>query len=583
MKTETTEMHFLPTTVEEIERLQWNQPDVILITGDTYIDVPSSGATVIGRILQSHGFKVAIIAQPDLTDNKDITRLGEPKLFWGITGGLVDSMVANYTASKKRRKQDDMTPGEINNLRPNRAVIAYVNAIRQNFKETVPFVIGGIEASLRRLTHYDFWDNKLRRSILFDAKADYLVYGMGEKTIIQLAQALKNKTETNDIRGLCYIDQNPLDEYIELPSYEKCFEDKKAFIKMFHLMYNNSDPITAQGLYQKHGNRYLIQNPPQENLSEKEIDDIYDLPFTQDPHPYYASKGKIRALDTVRFSITTHRGCYGECSFCSIAVHQGRHIISRSEKSILKEAHNYIEHKDFKGIINNVGGATANMYGFDCSKKKKDGSCENKKCLFPETCTTLKVNHERQIHLLNKIQSIPKIKRVFIASGIRYDLINEDKKAGREYLTQIIKHHISGQMKIAPEHTTDHVLKLMKKPSSDTLITFIKNFNDIKTKIDKDIFLTYYFIAAHPGCTKNDMVSLKSFISQNLFLLPEQVQIFIPLPSTWSAIMYYTEEDPFTGNKIFVEKDLNHKIKQKETITLNKKGKAHPSKRKHGR
>ncbi|MBU0474771.1 MAG: YgiQ family radical SAM protein [Bacteroidetes bacterium] len=562
---------FLPTTVYEAKELGWNKLDIILVSGDTYVDSPYIGIAILGKILMDKGFRVGIIAQPDINTNNDITRLGEPELFWGVTGGSVDSMVANYTASKKKRRNDDYTPGGENNRRPDRAVIAYTNLIRRNFKNTKPIIIGGIEASLRRITHYDFWSNKLRRSILFDSKADYLVYGMGEKTIIEIAQKLKKEKTIVGIRGLSYISDENKYEYLQLPSFEETVEDKNKFIEMFNTFYLNNDPLSAKGLVQKHGDKFLIQNPPQFNPTTEEMDYYHDLQFERETHPYYRKWGEVKALDTIRFSINTHRGCYGECNFCAIAVHQGQTISGRSEKSILNEAKEFTKFKNFKGNISDVGGPTANMYGFECAKKIKLGNCDDKRCVAPTTCKALKPTHKPQIDLLKKLRKLDGIKKVFVASGIRYDMVLDDKLYGEEYLKEIVQHHTSGQMKIAPEHSEDKVLELMGKPGKRYLTDFRDKFYKYSKEVGKNQFLTYYMIAAHPGCTENDMHKLKEFTSEKLEISPEQVQIFTPTPSTYSTLMYYTEIDPFTGKKLFVEKDPNKMIIQKNIATAKRK------------
>ncbi|MDA3799737.1 MAG: YgiQ family radical SAM protein [Kiritimatiellae bacterium] len=559
---------FIPTTQEELEKREIKQLDIILITGDAYIDSPFSGVSVIARVLESNGYSIGIIGQPDLT-TKDITRLGEPRLFWGVTGGCIDSMVANYTALKKKRNDDDYTPGGINDKRPDRACMAYTNLIRRNFKETKPIVLGGLEASLRRLAHYDYWNNKVRKSILLDAKAEVLVYGMSDRTIVQLADAFANNSSYTDIRGICYISNIPPtnQNVIELKPFDKVSKDKQNFIEFFKTFYENNDPINAKGLYQKFDTRYVIQNPPAEHLSENELDDIYKLPFANDVHPYYKKMGKVKAMETIKFSISTHRGCYGECNFCSIAVHQGRRIRSRSEQSIISEAKSFLKDKSFKGRIGNVGAATANMYKIDCNIKQKSGACKNKRCMYPTMCKDLPVSHKAQIDLLNDLSSLPGIKQAVVASGVRYDLINADNSFGTKYLENLIKKHISGQMKIAPEHTSPEILDLMGKPSAKVLKDFKNKFYNITKKLNNKMFLTYYFIAAYPGCSYKEMHDLKRFVSNELRLTPQQVQIFTPLPSTWAAVMYYTELNPFTNEKLIVAKDPVQKRKQKDILT----------------
>ncbi len=561
---------FLPTTKKELKEFGWNKLDIILISGDTYVDSPYMGIAILGNILVDKGFRVGIIAQPDINSAFDITRLGEPELFWGVSGGSVDSMVSNYTASKKRRKQDDYTPGGENNKRPDRAVMTYTNLIRRNFKNTKPIIIGGIEASLRRVAHYDYWSNKLRRSILFDSKADYLVYGMGEKTTIEIATKLQKGKSIIGVRGLSYISNENNYKYLQLPSFEETVNDKYKFIEMFDAFYLNNDPLSAKGLVQKHGERFLIQNPPQYNPTTEEMDYYHDLKYERETHPYYRKDGSVRALDTIRFSINTHRGCYGECNFCAIAVHQGQTISGRSEKSIINEAKEYAKMKNFKGNISDVGGPTANMYGFECAKKLKLGSCDDKRCVAPSTCKTLKPTHKPQIDLLKKIRKLDGIKKVFVASGIRYDMVLDDKQYGNEYLKEIVQHHTSGQLKIAPEHSEDKVLELMGKPGKRYLTEFRDKFYQYSKEVGKNQFLTYYMIAAHPGCTESDMHKLKEFTSSKLSISPEQVQVFTPTPSTYSTLMYYTEIDPFTGKKLFVEKDIAKTILQKNIVVAKK-------------
>lgn len=558
---------FLPTTMEEVKKLGWNYLDIILISGDTYIDSSYNGTALIGKWLYKHGFKVGIIAQPDINSDIDIKRLGEPKLYWAVSAGCVDSMVANYTATKKKRRSDDFTPGGENTKRPDRASIAYTNLIKRYFKNSeAPIVLGGIEASLRRITHYDYWSNNLRRPLIFDAKADILSYGMGEKSMLELARAIRDKKDWRDIRGLSYISKEIKEGYLELPSYENCVKDKKEFIKAFETFYHNCDSILSKGLYQKCGDRYLIQNPPSENFSSRELDAIYSMDFERDVHPYYKKMGEVRALDTIKTSVITHRGCYGECNFCAIAIHQGRTVISRTEDSIVDEVKEITKMKKFKGNIADVGGPTANMYQVECKKKLKFGACQDRRCLYPQKCPALKIDHSKQIDLLKRLKGIDKIKKIFIASGIRYDMILDDKKCGQMYMEEIIKDHVSGQMKIAPEHTEDKVLSLMGKQGKAPLKEFKEKFYQINKKLGKKQFLTYYLIAAHPGCNEKDMLDLKRFASAELRVNPEQVQIFTPTPSTYSTLMYYTEMDPFTGKKLFVEKDNGKKQKQKDIL-----------------
>ena len=557
---------FLPTTQAELKKLKWDKLDIILITGDVYIDSPFSGVSVIGHLLLDAGFRVGIIAQPDPGSSDDISRLGEPELFWGITGGCMDSLVANYTATKKKRRSDDLTAGGKNNRRPDRACVVYANLIRRYFKDTRPLVLGGIEASLRRIAHYDYWSDSIRRSILFDTRADFLVYGMAEKAILELATALQNHRDTQDVRGICYIAAQKPDDFLELPAFEEAAADKNAFAAMFNLFYKNNDPLTARGMVQRHGPRFLIHNPPQPALTTSELDMIYALNFTRAVHPFYQAQGKVQAMDTIRFSITSHRGCFGECNFCSIGVHEGRAVISRSENSVISEAQKLAALPDFKGYILDVGGPSANMYGMNCRRKQTQGGCPHKRCLYPHVCANLNVDHEKQINLLRRLRKIKGVRKVFVASGIRYDLLLADKKHCLNYMQELVAHHISGQLKVAPEHTAEKILKIMGKPGIEALLEFKAIFEKLNRDAGCRQFLTYYFIAAHPGCTDGDMRDLKAFASRKLKIHPRQVQIFTPTPSTYSSLMYWTGIDPATGGKIFVEKDAGKKQKQKDII-----------------
>ncbi len=564
---------FLPTTPEELKKLGWDSPDIIIVSGDTYIDSPFMGASLIARRLSEAGFKVGIIAQPGIGSGEDITRLGEPKLFWGITAGATDSMVANYTASGKRRKSDDFTPGGINDRRPDRATIAYTNLIRRYFKNTAPIILGGVEASLRRVVHYDFHDNALRRPILFDSKADILVYGMGERAVLELAEKLTRGEDFKDVKGICYISKTTCSDYITLPSFEAVKKSKEEFIRMFQLFYENNDPLNARGLCQKTGDRFLVQNPPADHLTSDEVDAVYDMDFTREVHPCYLKRGKVKAQDTIKFSLTTHRGCIGECNFCSITVHQGRRIISRSRKSVLREAKKIAALRGFRGYITDAGGPTANMYKVECKKKSDSGNCIKKRCLYPHICPSLNISHKHQIELLKSIAEIKGVKKVFLSSGIRHDIVMGDKKYGNKYLKAVIENHTSGQLKIAPEHTEDEVLEIMGKCGSDYLEAFRDKFYDLNKKTGKKQFLTYYIIAAHPGCREDHMRRCAGFFKRKLGASPEQVQIFTPTPSTYSTLMYYTGLNPFTGEKIFTERSQRGKENQKRIFTGGKKRK----------
>jgi uncharacterized radical SAM protein YgiQ len=490
-------------------------------------------------------------------------------------------MVANYTALKKPRKSDDYTPGGLNTRRPDRATIVYSNLIRHLVNKntdktlriskapclTAPIVLGGIEASLRRVAHYDFWDDAIRRSVLFDAKAGYILYGMAEKAVLEFAAALRDGQDPHSIRGLCYIAKEPPPGYLELPAYETVAQDKAAFTEMFHLFYRNNDPISAHGLVQKHADRYLVQNPPALTETQIELDAIYALDFERRQHPFYEQQGRVKALETIAFSISTHRGCYGECNFCAISVHEGTTVRWRSPESILAEAARLARDPDFKGYIQDLGGPTANMYGFECGRKLAKGICSVKRCVYPEVCPLMKVDHQPQIDLLRKVRQISGVKKVFVASGIRYDMLQCDKEHGDAYLREVVEHHVSGQMKVAPEHTQEQVLELMGKPGTASLLEFKTRFDDLNRLAGKRQFLTYYLIAAHPGCTEADMQNLRLFASRKLRIHPEQVQVFTPTPSTYSSLMYYTEIDPFTGQPLFVEKDARRKERQKEIVT----------------
>ena len=557
-----------------MRRSGWDRLDIILVSGDAYIDSPFIGTVVIGRVLADAGFRVGIIAQPDLK-GKDIRRLGEPKLFWGVSGGCVDSMVANRTASGKHRKQDDYTPGGENTRRPDRAVLIYTNLIRANFKNTRPVVLGGIEASLRRVAHYDYWSNAVRRSVLLDAKADYLLYGMAERAVLELAACLRKGEDPRAIRGLCYLAPEPPPAYLELPSYEEVAgrgknaspAGKKAFTRMFRLFYENNDPVTAQGLAQPHGGRYVIQNPPQPVLSPRELDHIHSLDYQLDLHPFHRQHGSVRALETIRFALVTHRGCYGECNFCAIAVHQGRTVSQRTRKSIVDEAERLTAHPAFKGRIHDVGGPTANMYGVECRRKPAKGACPDKRCLFPKICKGMTVDHSEQMRLLEELRGLKGMRQVVVSSGIRYDLILADRKNGLKYLRRVVRHHVSGQMKVAPEHCQDNVLACMGKPGRESLLKFRELFNRMTAEEGLPQFLTYYIIAAHPGCRQQDMAALKNFAGRELKVLPRQVQIFTPAPSTWSTLMYWTGENPFTGQPCFAEQDARARERQKAVLT----------------
>lgn len=564
---------FIPTTRKELDRLGWKSVDIILVSGDTYTDNSYNGTAIVGHWLIDHGFKVGIIAQPDVSSGDDISRLGQPELFWSVSAGCVDSMVANYTPAKKFRKDDDFTPGGRNDRRPDRACIAYTNLIKKHCKGK-PIVLAGIEASLRRIAHYDYWSDSIRRSILFDSKADALVYGMGELTNLEIARLMRDGKDWKDADGICRISSQKPDGCIELPSYEEVSdkEDRRQFMKAYSIFRRNSDPLTASPLCQKHGDRWLVQNRPRRCMTSEELDSAYGSDFENAVHPYYAKEGKVRAMDTVRNSLTTHRGCYGDCSFCAIAVHQGTTVVSRSEGSIIDEAGRIASSKGFDGVIRDVGGPTANMYGIECSKKEAHGRCEDRRCLGDRPCPKLRTDHSRQIALLDSISGIDGVRHVFVNSGIRHDMILADKDNGPPYLESLVSSHVSGQMKIAPEHVCDGVLRIMGKPSSDVLLGFKRMFDDCCRRLGKDEYLTYYFIAAHPGCRNEDMKELSRFCSRKLSIHPEQVQVFTPTPSTYSTAMWWCGCD-IEGKPVFVERSLPNRQHQKDIVVGNRNGK----------
>jgi uncharacterized radical SAM protein YgiQ len=564
---------FIPTTSAEMKERGWNALDVIIVSGDTYIDSSYNGAAIIGHWLIANGFRVGIICQPVTDSDVDIGRLGEPKLFWSVTAGCVDSMVANYTPTKKFRKDDDFTPGGVNDKRPDRACIAYANLIRR-FHKGAFVVLGGVEASLRRIVHYDFWSESLRRSILFDAKADAITYGMAERSNLELAQCLRDGRDWHGVRGLCYISKERPQDYLEMPSYEDCLRMQDNFINAFRTFYFNNDPKTAKGLVQRHADRFLVHNPPAELLDRDTLDDVYELDYENAVHPYYLEHGHVKAMETIRDSITTHRGCYGECNFCAIAVMQGRTVVSRSEESIVREAERMASRPDFNGIINDVGGPTANMYGFECAKKERMGACQDKRCLFPRPCPYLPIDHTKSVHMLAAVRAVPGVRKVAIASGIRYDMIIADRN-GDAYLRDVCAHHVSGQMKVAPEHVCDEVLRYMGKPGSDILLKFKDRFDAVNKELGKDQFLTYYLIAAHPGCTEAHMMELSAFCHEHLKTNPEQVQIFTPTPSTISTMMYYTHRNWENTENIKAEHSMQMKQRQKD-IVLNPAKKVRP-------
>jgi uncharacterized radical SAM protein YgiQ len=527
-------------TKKEMNTLGWERLDVILVSGDAYIDSPFSGVALIGKSLLAAGYKVGVISQPLTGD--DIMQLGVPNLYWGVTAGLTDSLVANYTASGKLRRSCDFTPGGENNKRPDRATIVYTNLIKQHSKEKKPIVLGGIEASLRRLTHYDLLKEKLLRPLLFDSKADFLIYGQGEIPAVMLAKG----EPTTSIPNLCYIAKEAPEGAVIYPSYEECIADKDTFGAFFKEFYADSSTLTRNITAQRCGDRFLIQNPAH-IMTSAELDKIHEADFERAVHPYDLQKGAVRGAETTKNSISAHRGCFGECSFCAISVHQGRMVTSRSEASIINEA------QRLKGTISDVGGATANMYGSECALMKRGTPCKDKSCLYPTPCPTLANSQKRYVELLAKLRGIAGIKKIFIASGIRCDMAIHDKNYGSKFIQDLAKHHTGGQIKLAPEHSDQSVLDYMGKSSMRYFEEFAERFMQISRQEGKKQFITCYFMAAHPGCTMNSMDRLKRYIKAHLGFTPEQVQIFTPTPSTWSTCMYYTGKDK-EGKSVYVAK-----------------------------
>ncbi|SHH20395.1 YgiQ family radical SAM protein [Thermosipho atlanticus] len=556
---------FLPTTREEMDKLGWKYLDVILVTGDAYIDHPSIGVSLIGHFLVSKGYKVGIIAQPDWKTD-EITRLGRPRLFFGVTAGNVDSMVSNYTASRKKRKRDDYTPGGYGGKRPDRATIVYSNLIRKYFKN-VPIVLGGIEASLRRFSHYDWWANKVRKSILLDSKADLLVYGMGELATFEIAKCLEkygNVDKCKNIRGIMWWTSSSV-KGIYLPSHEEVARDPEKYSEMFLKQTMFTDPFKKFKLVQKQDNRYVVQNPPQYPLSQKMLDEIYLLPFERKVHPFYLRKGEVKAIKTVKFSITAVRGCYGSCAFCALTQHQTTHLVSRSKESILEEVKILSRLKDFKGTIMDVGGPTANMYNSKCDIRSTRGQC-TKFCMYPRICANNESDHEDFLDLLYAIKSLPNIKNVFISSGIRHDLVLKDKRYGNEFIKRLPE-FTPGQLKLAPEHSHESVLRIMRKPNIDLFLEFKSKFE----KYSRRKYVIAYFIVGHPGEGKSENDHLKKFIETKLGYKPQQIQIFTPTPGTLSTTIYYTGIDPYTNEKVFVERSLRNRNLMKKNVMMKKK------------
>lgn len=562
---------FLPICKNDLIERKIDQLDFIIITGDAYVDHPSFASAIIGRVLESEGFSVGIIAQPDWKSTKDFMKLGRPKYAFFINSGNIDSMVNHYTAAKKKRHDDFYSPGGKSGYRPDRALIVYCNRAREAYRD-VPIVIGGIEASLRRFAHYDYWDDKVRRSILIDSNADLLAYGMGEKITVQIANLFKygmNIKNMSDIRGTEYVtsDISNLKDYVETPSYEEVSSNKAAYAEAFKLQSIEQDSFRGKTIIQKHSDRYIVQNPPQYPLSEEEMDMVYNLPYKRAFHPVYEDKGGIPALKEVKFSITSHRGCYGGCSFCALTFHQGRTIQHRSQNSIIDEAKVMTDFSDFKGYIHDVGGPTANFRHVSCKEQLERGVCKTKQCLFPNPCKNLKIDHTEYLSLLRKLRSLPKIKKVFIRSGIRYDYLIHDKNT--KFFEELCKYHISGQLKVAPEHISDKVLKKMGKPSREVYDRFVKKYYDINNRLGTKQYLVPYLMSSHPGSDLKAAIELALYIKKMNYI-PEQVQDFYPTPGSFSTTMYYTEIDPFTKEKVYVPKTQHEKNMQRALLQFAK-------------
>lgn len=562
---------FLPVSKKDMKKRGWEYLDFVLITGDAYVDHPSFGAAIIGRLLESRGYKVGIIAQPSWKDVSDFQKLGKPRLGFLITSGNIDSMVNHYTVAKKRRNQDAYSPGGRAGMRPDRAAIVYANRAREAYKD-VPIILGGIEASLRRFAHYDYWDNKVRRSILLDSKADLIVYGMGENAIVEVAEALDNGIPINEItyvRGTVYKtkDKDRAYDYIVLPSYAEIVSSKEKYGDSFLIQYENTDAMSAKTLIEPYGDIYVVQNPPAMPLSQVELDHVYDLFYMRTYHPIYESHGGIPALQEVKFSIINNRGCFGSCSFCALTFHQGRVIQSRSHESIIHEAEVMTEDPEFKGYIHDVGGPTANFREAACEKQKNKGACIKKQCLFPNPCKQLKIDHKDYLSLLRKLRNIPKVKKVFIRSGIRYDYLIYDKD--ESFFRELCQHHISGQLKVAPEHISSRVLQKMGKPNRQVYEKFVKRYYEINKDLGKDQFLVPYLMSSHPGSDIKAAIELAEYL-RDLGYMPEQVQDFYPTPGTLSTCMYYTEMDPRTKEKVYVAKSPHEKAIQRALIQFKK-------------
>ena len=557
-------MAFLPVTREEMLERGWEQPDFVYICGDAYVDHPSFGAAIICRVLESHGYKVCFIAQPDWKSTEDFTRFGEPRLGFLVSAGNIDSMVNHYTVAKKRRKKDYYTPGGEMGKRPDRATIVYCNKLREVYKKT-PIIIGGVEASLRRLSHYDYWDNKVRRSILLDSGADLLLYGMGEHQIVEMADALDSGipiSELTFLRGSVYKtkDISRAVDYILLPPYKEVQKDKDKYNESFLIQYQNTDAVLGKTLIEEYDEWTVVQNPPSPPLRTAELDKVYALNFERNYHPMYIEQGGIPAIEEVKFSLVSNRGCFGNCNFCALAFHQGRVVTARSHHSLIAEAEKITWDPDFKGYIHDVGGPTANFRGPACKKQLEHGACRDRQCLWPTKCPNLEVDHKDYVQLLRKIREIPRIKKVFIRSGIRYDYLIYDKD--ETFFNELCKYHVSGQLKVAPEHVSEKVLMKMGKPAGDVYERFVKKYYDINKRLGMEQYLVPYLMSSHPGSDLDAAIELAEYL-RDIHHMPEQVQDFYPTPGTLSTAMYYTEKDPRTGEAVYVPKSPHEKAMQR--------------------
>ena len=562
-------MAFLPVTYKEIQQRGWERPDFVLVTGDAYVDHPSFGAAIISRVLEKAGYQIAVLAQPNFKNSDDFKKFNKPKLGFLVTSGNIDSMVAHYTVALKKRSNDEYSPGGVAGKRPDRALTVYTKLIKNAYPDST-VILGGLEASLRRFAHYDYWDDDVKPSILYDSGADILVYGMGEKPIIEIANRLKSGENINNIKGTCVLleakDCN-FEKTRQCPSYEIIKQNKKEYAKSALIQQNEQDHVSGKTVIQKHDKLILVQYPPMPPLEKDILDSVYNLPFERTYHPIYEKLGGVPGIAEVEFSITHNRGCFGACAFCSIAFHQGRYITSRSSESIINEAKLLTKQKNFKGYIHDVGGPTANFREPSCEKQKTEGLCKSKRCLAPKPCPALKVNHEEYFSILKKLRSLPKIKKVFIRSGIRYDyLLLDDEK----YLKELVLHNVSGQLKVAPEHCSPTVLDYMGKPHIDVYEKFAKKYYQATKNIGKEQYLVPYLMSSHPGCSLNEAIELAVFLKKNS-IRPEQVQDFYPTPGTISTAMYYTGLNPYTLTEVYTPKTKEDKVMQRALLQYYKK------------